>query len=139
MEQAPPTDAAEVEAAVQSLHQVFEAWFAGSLPASREAFEPVERALGPGFVLVSPDGRASERAPLLESLFGAHGSQRSSPLRISVRIDQVSRLREGLLLARYQEWHETPTGRTGRRSSALFRREPDGLLWLHVHETWMGN
>jgi hypothetical protein len=43
-------------------------------------------------------------------------------------------------LTTYQEWQETAEGRTVRLSTALFREKvgtPNGLEWLHVHETWL--
>lgn len=40
----------------------------------------------------------------------------------------------------YEEWQDTGQGERGRISSVLFRRReraPNGVEWLHVHETWI--
>ena len=45
-----------------------------------------------------------------------------------------------LLVATYEEWHQTGDRTTARISTGVFRHEagaPNGLLWLHVHETWL--
>jgi hypothetical protein len=47
----------------------------------------------------------------------------------------------GLVLATYEEWQRQADGSgSGRLSSVVFRQQPgtpNGLLWLHVHETWL--
>ena len=45
-----------------------------------------------------------------------------------------------ITLVTYEEWQDEGSGERGRISSALFRSRvgtPNGLEWLHVHETWL--
>jgi hypothetical protein len=45
-----------------------------------------------------------------------------------------------ILLVTYEEWQQSGDQTTARLSTALFRDKPDapnGLEWLHVHETWL--
>lgn len=124
---------------IDELHRFFEAWFAGRLPATSESFARVDVALSEDFEIVGPSGDLSARGPLLERLRAAHGVD--DALRIRVENGRVRTLEPGgLLLAVYEEWHETEDGPRGRLSSALFRpwpETPNGLQWLHVHETWL--
>jgi hypothetical protein len=43
-------------------------------------------------------------------------------------------------LGTYEEWQEVGEERTGRVASVLFRRAPEtpnGVEWVHLHETWL--
>ncbi len=49
-----------------------------------------------------------------------------------------------IVLATYEEWQKgalnSKPPNNGRVSSAVFlkdRSRPNGLMWLHVHETWL--
>jgi hypothetical protein len=47
-----------------------------------------------------------------------------------------------LILATYEEWQKIEGKVTTRISSVLFQNSnitPNGLLWFHVHETWINN
>ena len=125
---------------VHGLHQFFEDWFCGRVEDSDQAFQRCVAALDPGFVLINPDGDCTSRDDLLDRLRAAHGQYRDTYFRI--RIDQLAarNVADDVCLVTYQEWQETDGFWTARWSTALLREEPsapNGLAWMHVHETWM--
>ena len=120
------------------LHQFFQEWLTGALPATPEAFRRAGEVVGAGFVIIGPDGKLTERETLLARIEQGHGGRPG----LRMWIDQFRFWRqEGqIALATYQEWQETAEGRTVRLSTAIFREKagtPNGLEWLHVHETWV--
>lgn len=121
------------------LHQFFEGWFLGRLPQTEAAFGRCATALAADFHIIGPDARLTKRGPLLTGLWQAHGRWHNGRIWIE---NVVLRHHQGdLALATYEEWQEIEgQPATARLSSVLFRREtaaPTGLVWLHVHETWM--
>ena len=126
-------------AEVDDLHSFFVAWMGGEAEAD---FARCEAALGPGFQIVEPDGTVIDRDPLLGALASAKGKHRDAERPFDIRIEN-SRARtvsDTLCLVTYVE-RQTVRGReTARRSTALFRKRaggPNGVEWLHVHETWI--
>jgi len=123
---------------VIDLHRFFVGWLGGDLPDDEESFDRVRRVLADGFAIVTPDGQRSERLTLLEGLRAARG--RRPGLRIWIEAFQGREISDGLFLATYEEWQQESSAPHGRLSSALFRRAsgaPQGVDWLHVHETWL--
>lgn len=142
---------------VGELHRFFEDWFCGRVPKSRESFGRFRHAMAEGFRIVDPSGRTRELRQLEASLWEAHGCRGSADDFIRIRVERIDSRSlpggGGICLVTYDEWHETPEGERGRRSSALLRpitvadrdgreggtgsgdREP--VEWLHVHETWL--
>jgi len=123
------------ESEIRELHRFFEDWFAGRLPRTPEAFERLRAALAPGFMLVTPDGRRTERDALLAGLEQAHGTQ--SDFRIAIeRVEPRAVVGEACLVL-YEERQHRGDEANARLSAAWFRRAPDaphGVVWLHVHE-----
>jgi hypothetical protein len=129
------------EAEIVELHQFFEDWFMGRLDNSDEAFHRFEGVMAEGFTMIPPGGSITERAELLHSLRRAHGVF-SEGRAISIRVANIQprHTQNGHLLLTYEEWQDEGQGERGRLSSVLFRRHdaaPNGVEWLHVHETWM--
>lgn len=124
---------------VVELHDFFEAWFTGALPDDAAAFERFAGVMAPGFAIVSPEGRLAERAQILDAVRSGHGSAPEG-LRITVENAAGRALGDGLQLVTYEEWHARDGDRKGRLSSAVLRARdglPNGVEWLHVHETWL--
>lgn len=122
---------------IDTMHRCFEDWFNGRSPRTDEAFSRIGSALGESFVIVMPQGRKVERAPLLKGLYEAHAGRPG----IRIWIDHVRILEEdhALVVAEYEEWQEEGGETTARHSTVVFRRDnamPNGLKWLRVHETW---
>ncbi len=132
------------EAEVNELHQFFVEWMTGVLPRNEKAFGRFMQVIAGGFVIISPDGRLTERAPLIEELEAAHGVHAGPSKDFKIRIEDYRCLHmEGdLCLVTYEEWQEHTGETTGRLSTALFRKRqgtPNGVEWLHVHETWLAD
>jgi len=136
----PMTERIELE--VNELHRFFEQWFAGSLPENDVNFARLTRVLAPGFELITPDGRLVPGEMLVRGLESSHGKfEQGGPVfEIEVRSLTSRELGDGLYLATYEEWHHTDHESIGRLSTAMFRvapGTPNGLVWHHVHETWL--
>lgn len=123
---------------IEELHGFFQAWLGGVPHEGEVRFERLERALAPGFTFVTPGGRALERSAVVE---GVRSGRSSRPgLRIEVGDPRLLHDAGDLLVATYEEWQHEGERTTGRRSTVVFRRDedgPNGLRWLHVHETWI--
>ncbi|MGB0513945.1 MAG: hypothetical protein ACPGJE_03790 [Wenzhouxiangellaceae bacterium] len=68
-----------------------------------------------------------------------HGDQPDAALWIrDVRVVHAS---EEFVIARYQEWQrrdgETARGRLSTVVFSFDEAAPNGLIWRHVHETWL--
>jgi hypothetical protein len=127
------------QAEIEELHDFFQRWLGGDLPNTRAAYARLEHALAPEFALISPDGTLQLRDQLLEQLRHAHGSRPG--WRMWIERPQLRFRQTGLAVATYEEWqrHANST-MTARLSTVVFRDQlgtPNGLTWLHVHETWL--
>ena len=129
------------EAEVRDLHAFFEAWFRGEVARTDQPLARLERALGAGFRRLGPDGGVRERAAVIDAVEADHGD-RADDDTFRLGVDEVeARLeREALCLVTYEEHQRRDGVWRGRRSSALFERAPDaptGVVWRHLHETWL--
>jgi hypothetical protein len=119
------------------LHEFFEKWYLGELDDTDTVFERCSRALAPDFLWISPDGEILEGGGVLPTIRDAHGSRMSFRLWVE---SPVCRMIQGdLYLFTYEEWQQADGDTTRRISSALLKSEPsapNGVVWLHVHETW---
>ena len=130
---------------VIDLHQFFQDWFQGVLPKTDHAFARFAGVMDPAFHIVTPSGRKISIDTLGPGLRQAHGtwtrdSDEGQGSRIWIKNTEVRPLTEELALVTYEEW-QTRTGTTkGRLSTAILQRDPEapnGVRWLHVHETWL--
>lgn len=130
-------------AEVTELHRFFQDWFNGVVPDDDTTFDRFAGVMGEGFVIVTPEGRAVERAALVEGLRGSHSRWRqegNDAGRIWIENVDVRHEKDGLTAVTYEEWQECDGRVRGRISTALFRANngtPNGIEWLHVHETWL--
>ena len=91
-----------------------------------------------GFAIISPSGTVTERPVLLTGLRAAH--QRQPGIRIWTQNHQLRHHAGDLALLTYEEWQECASGTTARLSTVLFQAQagtPNGVVWLHVQETWL--
>ena len=126
------------EKEIPELHEFFQEWFAGRLPANEDAFARFARAMGADFQMITPEGERIERGTLLDGLRKAHGSQPDC----LIWVEKVSsrQLAKDLCLVTYEEWQGSGDDARGRLSSALLRRAanaPRAVEWLHLHEVWL--
>jgi len=133
--------AKECRREIEDLHRFFVDWFHGAIPDEDVVWRRLEDALAPGFVLISPGGDLLARDDLLTALrerHGCHGPE--AGFDIWIRHDMCRHAQDRLALATYEEWQRLHGEERGRLSTVLFERDeraPNGLRWLHVHETWL--
>ena len=75
---------------------------------------------------------------LLAGLRSAHGTRPGA--RIWTTNVQLHQQNGDLTLLSYQEWQVIAGVQTRRQSSVLFGARasaPNGIEWLHLHETWL--
>lgn len=119
------------------LHEFFERWYLGELADTDAEFERCSRALAPDFLWISPDGDIHEGGNVLPIIRQAHGSRKSFRLWVEGPVCRMAR--DNLYLFTYEEWQQSEGTTTRRISSALLQSQPsapNGVVWLHVHETW---
>ncbi len=138
------TVAAHCEREVRELHAFFEAWFNGDVPATDETFARLAGVLAEEFILVSPAGRPISRPQVLALVRQNHPLNKTpgSTAEVEIRIEEFSThiATADFILVTYQEWQSRGGPARGRQSSAIFRvseTTPNGLEWLHLHETWI--
>ena len=132
---------ARYQTEIEDLHRFFESWLSGRAGDDDATWERLPSVLAEDFAHVGPDGALLDREGLLSALRPAHGSAGGS---FRIRIEDVRcRLVEGDLgLTTYEEWQDRSGRLRGMLSTALFRARPgapNGLEWVHVHETWLAD
>lgn len=124
---------------IAELHDFFQEWLGGTLPATDEVYTRLTDTQAPEFVIITPGGELIQRERLLTQLRVAHGSRPG--WRMWIENAELRFAQGGLIIASYEEWQRHAEGTvTGRLSSVVFREQPgtpNGLVWLHVHETWL--
>jgi len=126
------------KAEVIERHGFFRRWLTeGS--AGPEEWERCEQAFDAEFSMVTPDGSVHGLAEVLERLRKAQGSME---WRLEIAVEEITPLwlRTNAALIGYVEAQSIGPRRTRRRSSALFEGRasaPNGVVWRHLHETWV--
>lgn len=129
---------ARCEDEVVELHRFFQEWYRGEIDLEDEGLSRLSDVLSESFHRISPDGRLVSRSEILASVRAAHGSK---PPGFEIRTGEVQFRIGGrrVGVVTYEEWHEEGLDRRGRVSTAVFQDRPDapnGVEWVHVHETW---
>jgi hypothetical protein len=129
---------AACEHEIRELHDFFQAWLEGSLPATDEVFARFARATAAGFTLIGPDGSMAGREETVAWIRAAHGTRPGVRLWTDEHV--VRATGSDWALATYREWQTRAGVTTVRLSTALLVADgeaPTGLSWMHVHETWL--
>ncbi|MFQ5937836.1 MAG: hypothetical protein ACE5LB_15645 [Acidiferrobacterales bacterium] len=134
-----------VSGEIVALHQFFQHWFGGRCEESDAYFELHLRGrFAEDFRIVLPEGRLWQGDVLFADMRHAHGT--NPRLRIQIRNVETHVISKNsrLILATYEEWQKNAMNskppNNARLSTVLLRHDdaaPNGLLWLHVHETWL--
>ena len=123
---------------ITELHQFFQDWYNHQLSPTEKNFARCADVLDPNFSIIFPSGEMVQYQILLGTLRNAHGSYTN--MRIWIKNIQELHQIGDLIIATYEEWQEVEGKVTARLSSVLFQKSDstsNGLLWLHVHETWI--
>lgn len=126
-----------VEKEVGELHRFFQDWYRGEL--EDEAFRRFSGVMGEGFTIILPDARVLPRQEIIDAVRSQKGSDAQAELWIeNVRLVHSE---AEFLVATYEEWQGRAGHQArGRLSTVVFTRDedaPNGLIWRHVHETWL--
>lgn len=124
------------------LHVWLEDWLGGLRPKALLEADRLARALGDGFVIISPDGSRATRAETLTGIAGAYGTRGNPADPFRIWITEVDILLDsgGLVAVGYIENQHRDGRHTARRSSAVFEAAagaPNGVVWRLLHETWI--
>ena len=125
-------------AEIEELHEFFVEWYTATIPEDR--FDRMERAIAPGFEMVTPDGVRRERSVVLDAVRESYGRDDPGEFDIDIRNVELIEDLDEYALVRYEEWQTSGANRTGRVSTVLFREQsdaPGGLQWIDLHETWL--
>ena len=126
-------------AEIVELHDFFQGWLGGALPATDAAYARLSDTQSPEFAIVTPGGERIAGPALLAQLRAAHGSRPG--WRMWIENAELRFTQGGLTVATSEEWQRHADGTlTGRLSTVVFRDQPgtpNGLVWVHVHETWL--
>ena len=125
---------------IENLHGIFVCWFKGLQPKEELERELHDRVTS-GFSHIAPNGQFLKgRANLLVNLQEKYNAYPTKAFDIQIENVKVVWTLNDLCLVTYEEWQEVGGESRGRLSTALFKmREgtPNGVEWLHVHETWL--
>ncbi len=127
------------EEEIVGLHVFFQAWFLGGFSDRARGFKRFTEVMDPGFAMVSPRGTATTLSELSTALQGAFGTW-SKGSSIEVVDISLRHVHTDLALLTYVEMQHVQGKDTARLSTVLMRQHeatPNGVRWLHVHETWM--
>jgi hypothetical protein len=132
----------DAEREVREFHQFIEEWLAGRHEDADDRYDRAEAVLPDDFEILSPDGERRDGAEIRADLRAGHGAFADSDPPFEIRVVNVRTRFESAdeCLLIYEEWQRRDGDWDGRISSALFRREddaPNGVEWLHLHETWL--
>ena len=123
---------------IVELHQFFVDWYIGELAKTDAAFARFADVMADNFAIVHPGGVIIERDSLFENIYNTH-NQRPG-FRIWIENVELRHHDGNILVVSYEEWQAVNDDEpTTRLSTVIFRENddaPNGLQWLHVHETW---
>lgn len=120
------------------LHDFFQEWLEGSVPATDAVFARFLQATSAAFTLISPDGQSAGRDTTVEWIHSAYGTRQGFRLWTDEHLLRCAG--DDWALVTYREWQTHAGVTTLRLSSALLVADllaPQGLSWVHVHETWV--
>ncbi len=123
----------------EELQQFFQDWTTGALDAEKVDMERFASVAADTFILISPSGRKTGRQALIDGMLPTHGKA-PADARIWIESFELRWQAEGVAVVTYEHWQEVGGQQRGRLTTTVFRdREdtPNGVEWLHVHETWL--
>jgi hypothetical protein len=125
---------------VRELHAFFVAWFRGESRQSAD-FARCEAVLAYDFRMITPDGHGHDRAAVVARLRSARDSA-PGDFAIEILQPHVAWRSDDAVLLEFIERQYRGGRIDSRRSTGLFTEEPaapSGVLWRHVHETWVAS
>lgn len=124
------------------LHDFLRDWLTGVLPRSETAFARFKDVIADSLLVISPRGTVTASASLLEEFEDIHGQLAAQSGAFEIWIENFRLLRQlgETALCTYEEWHRLNGETSARLTTVLYGPKadaPNGVEWLHVHETWL--
>lgn len=135
-----PTVAERAEKEVTELHAFFEGWFNGTVENTDAVYARLTDVLADGFAIISPAGKLTERAELVDGLRAGYSPEGTEPIHIWIEDFQLRHELGDTVVVTYQEWQQRGSTQRGRLSTAVLHERPgapNGLEWILVHSTWL--
>jgi len=124
------------EREIVELHQFFQDWYRGHPEAD---FDRLNRVLVDDFVIIMPDSSILDRATINTAVRNQRDSD--SQAELEIRNVRLHATHDNTAVFTYEEWQgrggEPMRGRLSSVFFAVDQQAPNGLVWLHVHETWL--
>jgi len=122
------------------LHQFFEDWAKGDI--QQNELDRWHCVLAPEVTIVTPEAKMIRKNQLLEMIESGYSKFDTQANQYSIWIEEVSsrKVTSNTFLSTYKEWQIIDGTEQARLSTVLFQKKdnlPNGLLWQHVHETWI--
>ena len=126
------------------LHVFFEDWFRGNCNDADRVFKKrLLSRMDIDFYIVLPSGESFYGEQFWPEMRKAHGT--NPTFQISLRnFSRKLQIGRKTFVANYEEWQKNAQNsrpaNNGRVSTAVLVTDdsaPNGLKWLHVHETWL--
>lgn len=132
----------ECERESVELHNFLRDWLIGALPRTETGFARFKNVMANDLLVISPLGTMTSCAPLLEEFEGIHGQLLAKSDAFEIWIENFRLLRQlgDTALCSYEEWHRLEGETSARLTTVLYGPKadaPNGVEWLHVHETWL--
>ncbi len=125
-----------VEKEISELHDFFEKYFKGKIDSNIDRFAKV---LDRNFELITPSADIVGRNEIIDIIKKSYNTRLD--IKIWTEDVKILKISDEIIGAIYFELQKSNGSEpTKRISSALFRKDenaPNGLIWIHVHETWM--
>lgn len=130
----------QCEQEIVGLHVFFEQWLRAEIPESYESMKRFTDVTPPGFHLVTTSGNVQAYEEICGMIFDGYGTRPTMKLWVD-NVQLLHTLPDGHYLVSYHELQQYGDGETSVRISTVLLHEkpdaPNGLEWLHVHETWI--
>jgi len=124
---------------IESLHAFFQDWFNGVLPRDKDALARMRGALDDRFIMITPSATIVDKEAIIRSVWEDHPGDAPSPeMRIVIDSIDSRPASDDVLIATYIERHRWKDESSDRQSTAIFvpsAGAPNGVAWLHLHET----
>ncbi len=139
----PSSQQAQIQAEVIQLHEFFVDWFNATCVQTDEYYHAnFESRFVDEFEIIMPSGQLFTTEMLFSQLREVYGS--STQFKIQIRNVQTRDVSSDLIVTTYEEWQKNALNSepadNGRISSGLLKKDdaaPNGVRWLHLHETWL--
>lgn len=126
---------------IHRLHRAIADWTTGAIPNTEASFAAFAGSFAPEFIIINPNGEAEASATVVPRFRERHGERGTLDFSIQITNEDVRDVSGDRALVVYQEhWLHGGQEQSVILSTALLqidRDRPSGVVWLHLHETWL--